>query len=178
MPPTCTRDSPAVFSGAWPGAAPAGGQGVGQAGRRKGGPRADRSDRGERSEPRGERSERSEREPGPNSYAMSAVDALFGRASREARLATLRNAALDEESDIPEREPGPNSYAMSAVDALFGKSGGGGGRARGPRSAERSSRKGARKGGSQPDPTRSALGVAPGQPRYPGAAAKRRNHSR
>ncbi len=161
-----------------PGAAPAGGQGVGQAGRRKGGPRADRSDRGERSEPRGERSERSEREPGPNSYAMSAVDALFGRASREARLATLRNAALDEESDIPEREPGPNSYAMSAVDALFGKSGGGGGRARGPRSAERSSRKGARKGGSQPDPTRSALGVAPGQPRYPGAAAKRRNHSR
>ena len=108
---------------------------------------------------------------------MSAVDALFGRASREARMATLRKAALDDDTEIPEREPGPNSYAMSAVDALFGKSPGGGGRARGPRGGERS-RKGARKGGGQPDPTRSALGSGPSQPRYPGAAPKRRNHSR
>ena len=122
---------------------------------------------------------RGEREPGPNSYAMSAVDALFGRASREARLASLRNAALDDDSELPEREPGPNSYAMSAVDALFGKSAGAGGhaRSRGPRNAERA-RKGPRKGGSQPDPTRSALGMSQPGPRGPGAAPKRRNHSR
>ena len=124
---------------------------------------------------------RGEREPGPNSYAMSAVDALFGRASREARLASLRNAALDDDTELPQREPGPNSYAMSAVDALFGKSAGGGGggrgRPRGPRPGERS-RKTARKGSAQPDPTRSALGLAQPQSPYPGAAPKRRNHSR
>ncbi|MDE2120463.1 MAG: hypothetical protein KGJ64_07205, partial [Betaproteobacteria bacterium] len=122
---------------------------------------------------------RGEREPGPNSYAMSAVDALFGRASREARLATMRNAALEDDTELPEHEPGPNSYAMSAVDALFGKSAGGGGRARsgGPRGGERS-RKGPRKGGGQPDPTRSALGASPGPSRFPGSAPKRRNHSR
>ncbi len=174
------RGAPA--QGAAPAAGQGAGQGTGQAARRKGGQRADRGERGERVErvervERAGRAERGEREPGPNSYAMSAVDALFGRASREARMATLRKAALDDDTEIPEREPGPNSYAMSAVDALFGKSPGGGGRARGPRGGERS-RKGARKGGGQPDPTRSALGSGPSQPRYPGAAPKRRNHSR
>lgn len=111
---------------------------------------------------------------------MSAVDALFGRASREARQASLRNAALEEGSELPEREPGPNSYAMSAVDALFGKSAGGPARSRGPRNAERA-RKGPRKGGAggrQPDPTRSALGVGSPQSPFPKAGAKRRNHSR
>ncbi len=152
------------------------GQGAGPA-RRKGGAREEprAGGRGERAE-RGERGERGEREPGPNSYAMSAVDALFGRASREARLATLRHAAMDEESELPEREPGPNSYAMSAVDALFGKSAAGRGAPRGPRGAERG-RKPARKGPPQPDSSRSALGA--GQPQgHRSGAAKRRNHSR
>ena len=166
-------------------AAPAGSTGPQQGSRRKqGGARPDRAERGgERGGERGERSERperGEREPGPNSYAMSAVDALFGRASREARLASMRNAALDEDSDVPEREPGPNSYAMSAVDALFGKSGGGPARSRGPRNGERA-RKGPRKGGAggrQPDPTRSALGMGSPQSPFPKAAPKRRNHSR
>ncbi|WP_018912398.1 23S rRNA pseudouridine(2605) synthase RluB [Thiomonas sp. FB-6] len=162
--------------------------------RKQGGPRPDRGERGDRVErgeraergdrvergERAERGERGEREPGPNSYAMSAVDALFGRASREARQASLRNAALEEGSELPEREPGPNSYAMSAVDALFGKSAGGPARSRGPRNAERA-RKGPRKGGAggrQPDPTRSALGVGSPQSPFPKAGAKRRNHSR
>ncbi len=161
-------------------AAPAGPAGPQQGNRRKqGNARPERAERGERPE-RSERGERGEREPGPNSYAMSAVDALFGRASREARLASMRNAALDEDSDLPEREPGPNSYAMSAVDALFGKSGGGAARSRGPRNAERA-RKGPRKGGAggrQPDPTRSALGMGSPQSPFPKAAPKRRNHSR
>ena len=166
--------------------APTGASGPQPGGRRKqGGPRPDRSERPERTErvertERPERGERGEREPGPNSYAMSAVDALFGRASREARLASMRNAALDEDSELPEREPGPNSYAMSAVDALFGKSGGGPARSRGPRNGERA-RKGPRKGGAggrQPDPTRSALGMGSPQSPFPKAAPKRRNHSR
>ncbi len=168
------------------GAVPAAGAAAGGppgAKRKQGGARperVERAERGERSD-RGERGERGEREPGPNSYAMSAVDALFGRASREARMASLRNAAMDEESELPEREPGPNSYAMSAVDALFGKSGGGGqARSRGPRNGERA-RKGPRKGGAgarQPDPTRSALGMGSSQSPFPKAAPKRRNHSR
>jgi 23S rRNA pseudouridine2605 synthase len=165
------------------GAVPAAGAAAGAppgAKRKQGSARPKRGERAERGE-RTERGERGEREPGPNSYAMSAVDALFGRASREARMASLRNAALDEESELPEREPGPNSYAMSAVDALFGKSGGGGqARSRGPRNGERA-RKGPRKGGAgarQPDPTRSALGMGSSQSPFPKAAPKRRNHSR
>ncbi len=149
--------------------------------RRKGGPREGGPREGgprEDARPAGGRGERGEREPGPNSYAMSAVDALFGRASREARLASMRNAVHDEHGELPEREPGPNSYAMSAVDALFGKSAGGARPgSRGPRGGERQ-RKGGRKAGSQPDPTRSALGLAPAQPAYNGAAPKRRGHSR
>lgn len=112
-----------------------------------------------------------EREPGPNSYAMSAVDALFGRASRDARLAGQRGAIDDRE--LPEREPGPNSYAMSAVDALFGKSAG----ARGgnkPRSAHGGKSGKKTGGGGQPDPMRSALG----QVQTPRQGGKRRNFPR
>ncbi|SCC94631.1 Pseudouridine synthase [Thiomonas sp. X19] len=116
-----------------------------------------------------------EREPGPNSYAMSAVDALFGRATREARRAAPRHEHDDRQ--LPEREPGPNSYAMSAVDALFGKGAGGHGGNNKPRSA-----RGGKKGGSggQPDPMRSALGQGFGQgPRAgPGPGGKRRNFPR
>ncbi|MHB1667343.1 MAG: 23S rRNA pseudouridine(2605) synthase RluB [Thiomonas sp.] len=116
-----------------------------------------------------------EREPGPNSYAMSAVDALFGRATREARRAAPRHEHDDRQ--LPEREPGPNSYAMSAVDALFGKGAGGHGGNNKPRSA-----RGGKKGGSggQPDPMRSALGQGFGQgPRAgPGQGGKRRNFPR
>ena len=116
-----------------------------------------------------------EREPGPNSYAMSAVDALFGRASREARRAAPRHEHDDRQ--LPEREPGPNSYAMSAVDALFGKGAGGSGGHNKPRSA-----RGGKKGGSggQPDPMRSALGQGLGQgPRAgPGQGGKRRHFPR
>ncbi len=116
-----------------------------------------------------------EREPGPNSYAMSAVDALFGRATREARRAAPRHEHDDQ--PFPEREPGPNSYAMSAVDALFGKGAGGSGGHNKPRSA-----RGSKKGGSagQPDPMRSALGQGFGQgPRSgPGQGGKRRHFPR
>jgi 23S rRNA pseudouridine2605 synthase len=139
------------------------------------GERADRADRGER----GERTERGEREPGPNSYAMSAVDALFGRATREARMAQLRR--VDDDRELPEREPGPNSYAMSAVDALFGRGarsggggaggGGGGGGAGGGRGG-RNRRARGKPGGGQPDPTHSALGTS-SKP-----ANKRRNFPR
>ncbi len=145
-----------------------------QPAKRKGGT-GERTERGERAE-RGERSERSEREPGPNSYALSAVDALFGRASREARIAQLRRA--DDEREVPEREPGPNSYAMSAVDALFGRAargggGAGGGAGGGGGGGGARNKRGRRKpGGAQPDPTRSALGSGAG----PGG--KRRNFPR
>jgi 23S rRNA pseudouridine2605 synthase len=154
--------------------------------RRKGGGRHDgrqeRHGQGERNDPRSQgrpegrpssRGQSGEREPGPDSYAMSAVDALFGRATREARRAAPRT---DYDERQPEREPGPNSYAMSAVDALFGKGAGG----RGGNNAPRSSRGGkpGKKGGSggQPDPMRSALGQGPRS--GPGQGGKRRNFSR
>jgi 23S rRNA pseudouridine2605 synthase len=131
--------------------------------------------RGDRSEARrgGGRGAGEEREPGPNSYAMSAVDALFGRASREARLAGQRGLADDRE--LPEREPGPNSYAMSAVDALFGKGAG----ARGgnkPRAAR--GKPGKKTGGGQPDPMRSALGQVQTPRQGAGQGGKRRNFPR
>ena len=124
-------------------------------------------------ERQGGRGPSGEREPGPNSYAMSAVDALFGRAVREARLANPR-PAFDEDRDVPEREPGPNSYAMSAVDALFGKGAG-------ARSGNKPARGGkGRKGGgaAQPDPTRSALGLTQPGRSGSGQGGKRRNFPR
>ena len=132
---------------------------------------------GDRNEARrgGSRGSGEEREPGPNSYAMSAVDALFGRASREARLAGQRSLVDDRE--LPEREPGPNSYAMSAVDALFGKGGGarGGNKARTARSRGKPGKKA---GGGQPDPMRSALGQVQTPRQGAGQGGKRRNFPR
>ena len=117
-----------------------------------------------------------EREPGPNSYAMSAVDALFGRATREARLAGQRGVVDDRE--LPEREPGPNSYAMSAVDALFGKGAGarGGNKPRSARSGGKPGKKAG--GGGQPDPMRSALGQVQTPRQGTGQGGKRRNFPR
>ena len=128
---------------------------------------------GRTDERQGGRGAGGEREPGPNSYAMSAVDALFGRAVREARLANPR-PVFDEDRDVPEREPGPNSYAMSAVDALFGK----GSAARGGNKPSRGGKSRKSGGGAQPDPTRSALGMTQPARGGGGQGGKRRNFPR